>query len=34
MPNVAPDRLRKIAADIFEAANVPAEEAQIISESL
>ena len=34
MPNVAPERLRKITADIFEAANVPAEEAQIISEIL
>ena len=34
MPNVAPERLRKIAADIFEAANVPAEDAQIISEIL
>ena len=34
MPNVAPERLRKITADIFEAANVPAEDAQIISEIL
>ena len=34
MPNVAPEQLRKITANIFEAANVPAEDAQIISEIL
>ena len=34
MPNFTPEQLRKITADIFEAADVPGEEAQIVSQIL
>ena len=34
MPNFTPEQLNRIATDIFEAASVPSEEAQIISKLL
>lgn len=34
MPNFTPEQLNQIATDIFEAALVPSEEAQITSELL
>ncbi|MCZ6681208.1 MAG: Ldh family oxidoreductase [Candidatus Poribacteria bacterium] len=34
MPSFTPQQLRKITADIFEAANVPSEDAQVVSQLL